>query len=381
MKDVFVVADNIFSPLGSTTAENLLSLNDYKSGVKTHGKLFSQPSVCNASLFAEDYFLEENNLEAFTRFEKMLVHSIEDALKESSVDIQNSRTIIVISSTKGNISLLETTPATSKRNHALAITTSAKKVADWFGNPNQPIVVSNACISGMAALLVAKRYIQSGRADHAIVTGADCITRFVYSGFEALQALSPGKCMPFVKHRSGINLGEAAATIILSKQPASGIQAVCISGGAISNDANHLTGPSRTGQELAMAIQKAMKEATLHPSQIGFVSAHGTATQYNDQMEANALSIVGLRDVPVNSLKGYFGHTLGAAGLLESVVTVSSMRDNIIFPTYGFQHHDDAIPLNVIEKMGHLTFSHALKIASGFGGCNAALVFSKCNNN
>ncbi|HRH66643.1 MAG TPA: beta-ketoacyl synthase N-terminal-like domain-containing protein [Bacteroidia bacterium] len=377
MKNVFVVADNIFSPLGATTVENVAALQAGRTGLRQHKNFMESSSDVFAALFS--YEDEQNCIGGgdFTRFEKILATSIKHALTGSAVDITDPATILVISSTKGNISMLEDVQPPEDRNKAIALTASAKKIAKWFGHPNAPVVVSNACISGLAALLVAKRLIQIGKADHAIVAGADLITRFVQSGFESFQALSPEVCKPFDKHRRGINLGEAAATIVLSVNPGSYQPAVCISGGSVSNDANHISGPSRTGEELALAIRKALKEAVLQPAQIDFISAHGTATMYNDEMEAKAFGIAGVAAAPVNSLKGYFGHTLGAAGLVESAITLSSMRENRMYPTFGFQHHDVSAPVNVCDRMENKELNHTLKTASGFGGCNAALVFSK----
>jgi len=380
MDNVYVVADNIFSPLGKTTAENYDALMEGKSGVRKHSNFPGSSSEVYASIFDQEQVDHAEVPADFTRFEKILALSIQAALVASDVDLRDARTVLVISSTKGNINMLEEEQTPEHLRHTVALTTSARKIADWFGHSGTPVIVSNACISGLAALLVGKRLIQAGIADHAVVAGADVITRFVQSGFESFQALSPEVCRPFDKDRKGINLGEAAATIVLSNKAGNNNPPLRLAGGSITNDANHLSGPSRTGEELAIAIRKALKEALVQPGEIGFVSAHGTATLYNDEMEAKAILLAGLTEVPVNSLKGYYGHTLGAAGLVESVITVSSMRENIIFPTYGFQHHGVSAPLHVVKHIEQAEISHALKTASGFGGCNAALVFSKCIN-
>src|SRR5678815_4436297 len=139
----------------------------------------------------------------------------------------------------------------------ISLAGSAEQIAAFFKHPNQPVVISNACISGTSALLFARRMILSGRYDHAIVSGADLITRFVLAGFESFLALSPEPCRPFDRRRKGINLGEAAATVVLTKKEAAPGD-IAISGGAVSNDANHISGPSRTGEELAIAIRKAL---------------------------------------------------------------------------------------------------------------------------
>ncbi|HMG11467.1 MAG TPA: beta-ketoacyl synthase N-terminal-like domain-containing protein, partial [Mucilaginibacter sp.] len=212
--------------------------------------------------------------------------------------------------------------------------------------------------------------------DHAVVTGADVISKFVLSGFQSFQAISPELCKPFDVNRNGINLGEGAATVILSAQKTSE-DSIQIIGGAVSNDANHISGPSRTGEELYFAIDKAMKSAGLQAGDIDLISAHGTATIYNDEMEAKAITLAGLQAVPVNSLKGFYGHTLGASGLIEAIISAQSLKQNLIIPTKGFKEQGDANPINVCSQLISKQLNSCLKIASGFGGGNAAIILTK----
>ena len=377
MKNVFVVADNIFSPLGFSTEENMRALEKEKTGVRRHVDFMSSGTDVFASLFDDSLKNKISEIPGFTKFENLLTASIAEALRGTEVRIDDPNTVLIISTTKGNISMLENFPVPEEIKAEISLSSSAKKIAKHFGNPNEPIVVSNACISGLAALLVGKRLIQSGKFQNAVVAGADLITRFVQSGFESFQAISAEVCKPFDSARSGINLGEAAATMVWSETPSDDRSSILLSGGAISNDANHISGPSRTGEELALAIRKAFADSSLDAFDIDFVSAHGTATVYNDEMEAKAFAISGLTEVPVNSLKGYYGHTLGAAGLVESVITINCMRENVLLPTYGFKNSGVSVALNICDKMQYAKINHALKTASGFGGCNAALVFSR----
>ena len=253
---------------------------------------------------------------------------------------------------------------------------SAKLVAEYFGFINQPIVVSNACISGILAMITGMRLIQSGQYENAVIAGADVISKFILSGFQSFQAISPVPCKPFDINREGISLGEGAATIILSLNQTNA-QDIKVMGGSVSNDANHISAPSHTGEELSQAIKKALDEAHISSSAIDFISAHGTATVYNDEMEAKAITLSNLQTVPVNSLKGYYGHTLGAAGLIESIVSVHSLKKNLFIPTFGFKEIGIPVPLNICTDLLPGNFKNCLKIASGFGGCNAAVVFSK----
>ncbi|MBV4356174.1 beta-ketoacyl-[acyl-carrier-protein] synthase family protein [Pinibacter aurantiacus] len=379
MPKVFVVADNIFSPLGSTTAENFSELLKGNSGVRRHSRteIFSEPFF--AAIFSEEKNKELNagiqNANAYTKFERLLIQSIKNALSLCEVDIQSASTAIIISTTKGNISLLENETVTEAMKAQLPLHYSAKVIANYFHNPNLPITISNACISGISALITAKRLIETDQFENVVVAGADVISSFIFSGFNSFQAISKQVCKPFDAERSGINLGEAAATIILSKHNKNAY--ATLDGGSVSNDANHISGPSRTGEELAIAIKKAMHEAGTKSDAIDFISGHGTATLYNDEMEAKAINIAGLQDVPVNSLKPYFGHTLGAAGILESVVALTTMKQNTIIPTQGFENIGVPVPVNVPNTITTKNINKILKIAAGFGGCNAALVLSK----
>jgi 3-oxoacyl-[acyl-carrier-protein] synthase-1 len=214
--------------------------------------------------------------------------------------------------------------------------------------------------------------------DNAVVTGGDILTEFVISGFNSFQALSPDPCKPYDLHRNGLSLGEACGTIVLTTDPAkSDKQKITVKGMSTTNDANHISGPSRTGEELAMAIRNAIKEADIQPSLIGYISAHGTATPFNDEMESKAFSLAGLQDVPLNSYKGYWGHTLGTAGVIESIAGIHSMKNDILFKSAGFTESGVPERINVIGENKKISFDHMLKTASGFGGCNAAIIFGK----
>lgn len=373
------MSDNIISPLGSTTEDNFYQLAQNKSAISHHTKpeFWVQPFY--ASLLSEEQNRNLDNADSaieYTKFEKLLINSITGAIKNTDVDLQHPDTVIVISTTKGNISLLETEINSSQLHERVSLYTSAKLVGEYFKNPNRPVVVSNACISGLMAMLTAKRLIQSGRFRHAVVAGADVISKFILSGFQSFQAVSDKPCKPFDIKRNGVTLGEAAGTVILSCEK-NGHHETMFASGAVSNDANHISGPSRTGEELCIAINKSLKEAGVNPEDIGFICAHGTATLYNDEMEAKAFSLANLETVPVNSLKGYYGHTLGAAGLIESIVSIHSLHQDKVLPTAGFELSGVTSNINICDKVQPAKRDAVLKTASGFGGCNAALVFKK----
>ncbi len=380
---VYIESDNIISPLGFTTGENFSALLECRSGIKFHkDKKYSQNDFYAAiidDIALDDHFSEIADPTGYTRFEKLCISSIAGALKQSSVDIESHRTVIILSTTKGNIDYLSETSETL--NPKVYLWNTAKFLKEYFKSRNDVLVVSTACISGISALLMGQRLIQSGIYDNAVVCGCDIFSSFVLSGFQSFQAISHSPCRPFDADRSGISLGEGCGTLILtnSKPEKSSIN-IRISGGAISNDANHISGPSRTGDGLTIAIDKAMGEAVFSPDVIDFISAHGTATPYNDEMEAIAFATSGLLKSSVNSLKGYFGHTLGAAGTIESIVTLESMRQNVVIKSIGYETSGVSQELNVAKSNIQTQLTHCLKTASGFGGGNAAIVFSKVEN-
>ncbi|WP_300602594.1 beta-ketoacyl synthase N-terminal-like domain-containing protein [Niabella sp.] len=374
MKKVFVLAQNIVSPLGNTAKENFEALSAGRTAVSVHNDASKSPVPFCAALMDPAFY--ENNA-SFTPFEALTAASMADVIRQADIDPAAPDTAWILSTTKGNIGLLETQPVTGELKKEVGLTVSARKISDYFGFKHPPLIVSHACISGTLAIITAKRMLEAGKYKTVVVAGADLITRFILSGFQSFHAVSDVLCKPFDANRNGINLGEAAASMVLSTTRPAGTDTVIISGGGVSNDANHISGPSRTGAELFMAIDHAMKEAEVAAAAIDFISAHGTATIYNDDMESRAINLAGLQTVPVNSLKGYYGHTLGAAGLLETVMGIESLHHQTIIPTLGFETPGTAEPIHVCSTLTKKPVYAFLKTASGFGGCNAAIVVQK----
>lgn len=370
---VYISSSNIYSPVGKTTAENFDSLVSGRTGVRKILDSRISKDAFYASLFEED-----PSIKGFSKFESILVSSIGEALLHAPIKPSSNRIVLILSSTKGNISLIESTHEADPEE--ISLFHSAKKIQQHFGFAQKPIVISNACISGILAMIVAKRLIESGEYDHAVVAGADVISAFILSGFQSFQAISSGPCRPFDVSRNGINLGEAAGTIVLTANPAfsNGIR---LAGGAVSNDANHISGPSRTGEELATAISRALAESGISSADVDFISAHGTATLYNDEMEAKAFHHAGVQHADVNSLKGFYGHTLGAAGLIEAIISIESLQLEKIIPTPGYSSPGTSVPVHVLTEVKQKPAHVCLKTGSGFGGCNAAVIFQKMISN
>jgi 3-oxoacyl-[acyl-carrier-protein] synthase-1 len=370
MRTVYVAADNIFSPLGKNTEANMAALRMGLSGIRQHHSDIS-PEPFYAALFSPGDIPADGSL---TAFEQIVFLSASAAMQKAGIHPSQGgiKTGFILSTTKGNISLIENLKDASFPEERISLNTSASLIAEKLGIQNEPLVVSHACISGLLAMITGMRLIQSGQYDQLAISGGDLITSFIYSGFRSFQAISALPCKPFDAARDGISLGEAAATVVLTAKQKPG--AIVLAGGSVSNDSNHISGPSRTGEELWLAISRAMAQAETRPEEIDFISAHGTATRYNDEMEAKAIHLASLENVPVNSFKGYYGHTLGAAGILESILTMQSMKENILIPTMGFSTPGTEKPVNIVNELKRATLHKCLKTASGFGGCNAAMV-------
>jgi 3-oxoacyl-[acyl-carrier-protein] synthase-1 len=380
---VYVVSDNIISPLGFTSEENFEHLKKMETGVKCweHSTLSNEP-VCAALIDSQRLdteFKKLNPTKEYTKLEELLILSIKDALRKSpDVNVSGHKTLIILSSTKGNIDLLDNATIGKFDKKRLFLWETGNIISEYFNNPNKPLIVSNACISGVLAIIMGKRLLESGKYDTIIVAGADIMTKFVMSGFQSFKAVSDSVCKPYDALRNGISLGEACGTIILSSNDElAGTDAIKVTGGASSNDANHISGPSRTGDGLLLAIEKTLKEAGMQPSDVDFISGHGTATLFNDEMESLAINDAHLQKTPMNSLKSYFGHTLGAAGIIEAVVGIHSMQSNTLIGTYNFNEPGVSGPINVIKETRKAEVNNCLKTAAGFGGCNAAILFEK----
>lgn len=375
MKDVFISQTNCITPLGFDVAANVANIEQGVSGIARYqhltklGMPFYAAMIDNRQL--NNAFAQITSSGDYSRLEKMMILALDPIVRSSNIPM-NRRTAFLLSTTKGNIAALEDANAPIEQAHLNRL---AKKVAGFFGFESEPIVVSNACVSGILAVAIAKRLIQAGMYDNAFIVAGDEVTEFVVSGFNSFQAMSDAPCRPYSKNRNGVTLGEAAAAVLVTSDP-SKAKAKIIGDGAI-NDANHISGPSRTGEGLFLSIKSALKEAHLDSTAIDYISAHGTATPFNDEMEAIAFNRVDLQKVPVNSFKGYYGHTLGASGLLEAVIGIASLENNKLFASLGYDESGVSEPINVIESNETTEIKRFLKTASGFGGCNTAVLFEK----
>ena len=379
----YIIADNIISPLGETSEENYLSVKAGRSGIRAY-----EPGTCNipegfyASLLFEDFetLALKSAQKAIANAQKNIENAQKDignaqkAIGKGQLELKGKRTAFILSSTKGNI----------EENISLA--DSARRIANQLGIDAKPIVVCNACISGLSALILGNRLIDSGLYDAAIVCGCDTPRQFILSGFQSLKALSPEPCRPFDMERMGLNLGEAAATLILSKNPIQG-NSWRMGDGFIRNDAFHISTPSKTADGLYLSLQRTLESFTKEISStckqidlkehLAFINAHGTATLFNDQMESVAIGRAGLSDLPANAYKSFWGHTMGAAGILETIISMKAIDDDTILGTRGFSELGVSGKMNICAENRPTDKKGFIKMLSGFGGCNATIWAAK----
>lgn len=361
----YIIADNIISPLGETSEENYLSVKAGRSGIRAY-----EPGTCNipegfyASLLFEDF-----ETLALKSAQKAIANALK-TMGNARLELKGKRTAFILSSTKGNI------------EENISLTDSAQRIASQLGIDSKPIVVCNACISGLSALILGNRLIDSGLYDAAIVCGCDTPRQFILSGFQSLKALSPEPCRPFDMERMGLNLGEAAATLILSKKTIQG-NSWRMGDGFIRNDAFHISTPSKTADGLYLSLQRTLESYTKEISStckqidmkahLAFINAHGTATLFNDQMESVAIGRAGLSDLPANAYKSFWGHTMGAAGILETIISMKAIDDDTILGTRGFSELGVSGKMNICAENRPTDKKGFIKMLSGFGGCNATI--------
>ncbi len=375
---IFASYNNIISGLGFSTDENYKAILNSELAVKKTILPFSTESFCVAKINEADlktHFSSFENTERYTKLEQLSILSIQDVMKQSGINPADEKTLLIYSTTKGNIDLLEKNNASHVDKNRMYLWSFANVLKQHFNFKHTPIVLSNACISGLLAIIIAKRYIDSGAFNNVIVCGGDILSEFTLSGFKSFNALSNEPSKPFDANRVGINLGEAVSTILITnnKALAKPYETQIISGFS-ANDANHISGPSRTGDGLFQCLNQL---GITNKNKIGFISAHGTATPFNDEMESIAIERANLSSVPVNSLKGYYGHTLGAAGVLETILSLESLKNQTLIKSEGFESLGVSGKISVIDSFEKKSFDSFIKTASGFGGCNAAALFSK----
>lgn len=367
-----VVSTNIVSPLGMSSQENWRAVMQGRSALRRLENYKGIPLPFVASVFTPEQ-VEELAVEGFTRFESLAIRSITEALTHTDLDAHGERTIFILSTTKADVEELGFVEERDGGYHRPAL--SAQRIAEHVGIGGGAIVCCNACISGVSAQILADRLISCGHYDNAVVCGADLVSSFTASGFLSFKSLSNEACRPFDADRQGLNLGEAAATIVFTRADSLRDGDWLFERGEMDNDAFHLSTPAPSGEGARKVLEAVMKGRD--DSELAFVSAHGTATMFNDQMESVAIEKAGLSSVPLTALKGWYGHTLGASGVLEVILGMMAVSESVVLPLRGFREIGVSGKVNLSPELRATDKNSFLKMISGFGGCNAAALYRR----
>ena len=311
-----------------------------------------------------------------------LIRSVTDLLINQISNVP-ADSLLITATTKAGIDNLE------KLKRGVAAVTNdilpsflSATIGKQLGLGGGSLNISAACASSTIAIAQGTALISSGTVESVLVCSADVITEFVFSGFSALQILSPFPCKPFDRNRAGLSLGEGASFLMLmnaNRAKRLGLsRKVSIAGFGVANDASHITAPDKNGSGLIKAISRAMKVANIENDAITGISAHGTGTIHNDLMELTAFrTVFSDRCPPIYSVKGCIGHTFGAAGGIEVALANKALLEQTIPPTVGLLHPEYGAECLVSSKPFSIRGDYILVTNSGFGGINAAIILKR----
>ena len=317
--------------------------------------------------------------------DSLVMQMLKPLLKKVSAIIPKDA-LLILATITGEIDILEKHVLSGKGNAAeSALSYLVNKVQCLSRIKSPGIIVSTACTSSSSAIAQAGAMIRSGKQDCVLIVACEIVSEFLFAGFSSLMALDKDTAQPFDKNRSGLSLGEAAGfVLVMSKERAIQERRYVIgeiAGWGLTNDADHMTAPSRDGSGLALAMRKALQSADISKDTVGCIAAHGTGTVYNDAMEMKAFkSVFASRAVPTYSIKGGIGHTMGAAGLVETVIALRSLREKLVPPTVNLLVADNVANGWVSTKSDTFEIPVTISINAGFGGVNSALVLKKGDN-
>lgn len=389
---VFVTGVGIISAIGNGTEETHSSLNGLRSGI---GPLTLFESVHDNIPVAEVKFSNSQlsamagvdpAVETYTRNTLLALIAARQAIRSPGRHVPASLEGCIMATTVGGMdyneryykSLLE-----GKYGDHLSVLDSAdctEKVAAHFGIRHHVTTISTACSSSANAIMLGARLIRNNRVSRVLVGGTDSLTKFTLNGFFALEILSPTGCRPFDSNRNGLTIGEGAAMLVLeSGETADPRNMLCeITGFANVNEAYHQTASSADGSGALLAMTKALESASLTPADIGYINAHGTGTEINDLSEGRAIDSLFRNGVPpVSSTKGFTGHTLGAAGAVEAVLSVLALKNQVAWPGLNFTQRMPELSFTPLSAVAPRPIRHVLSNSFGFGGNNTSLIFSK----
>jgi 3-oxoacyl-[acyl-carrier-protein] synthase II len=369
MKRVFLTAAGMVSGLGSTLTENWQRLQNGQTAIKPITYFDTSAIDYRLSSAVPDLRTEQTN-----NFVQELARR---AIKQIETVPQN--TFVIWTGIKGNAQYIES----GLTQDTLHLPRHYRHwIEERYATTAGGMEVNAACASSAVGVALGAQRIALGEQSSVLVCGADLASRFVHLGFSALKALTATAARPFDENRDGLVLGDGATALLLMDEQTAGINGFTklaeISGWGISNDANHITGPARDGIGLILSIRQALEMAALDPEEVQALCAHGTATRYNDGMELTAVeTLFGSRRFPVFSVKGSIGHTLGAAGGIETALSAWALKHKTVLPTVGLQEAEERAKGRVSAEPQIFEGENILTTNSGFGGVNAALLLRK----
>jgi len=398
MGRVVVTGMGMITAIGNTVAENLESLIQRKHGVGpiTHletslkGELpAAEIGLSNKELAA---YASLGNAELFTRTTMLGIIAATEAYKQSMGRYKisdSSRTALVSSTTVGGMDKTEKyyRDYLAGGEYSFLVNThncsdSSMRISDHLGLRQFNTTISTACSSSLNAILFGAKLIKHGLADRVIAGGTDALSKFTLNGFNTLMILDKNHCRPLDATRTGLNLGEGAAYIVLESEKEAlkhGKEIFCeITGYANANDAFHQTASSPDGYGPYLSMKQALDMSGVDLSEVGYINAHGTGTDNNDLTEGLAIErIFGEKIPPVSSTKPYTGHTLAAAGVVETVYSILALNKQVLFPNLNFSQRIEELSFEPVTELTEAEIGHVVTNSFGFGGNDSSLVLSK----
>jgi 3-oxoacyl-[acyl-carrier-protein] synthase-1 len=397
MSRILITGYGSISAIGDNVEEAFHSLKEKKTGVAPiqvleteHKNEFLLAEVKHSNDALAKQLGIDNKNRTYTRTSLLAMIGAKEAYQHAGLDKNTDlRTGVISANTGGGMDTTEQFYKSDMHDQIVdfAIThscsDSTEKIAELLNIKQFTSTISTACSSSANAIMHGARLIKSGRLDRVIVGGVDSLSKFTLNGFNTLMILDKQFCQPWDENRRGLNLGEASAYIVLESEASVKMSNKAVygelAGYANANDAYHQTASSPEGYGATLAMTQALEAAKLKPEHISYINVHGTGTANNDQSEGSALRNVFKSDVPpFSTTKAYTGHTLGAAGSIEAIISLLSIQNKMIFPCLNIENPIEEFDFKPeTELRTEIEIDHVLSNSFGFGGNNTTLIFSK----
>jgi 3-oxoacyl-[acyl-carrier-protein] synthase-1 len=395
-KKVAITGMGIISSIGTTVGENYNALLQNTPGISVISNIKTRHAtniMVGEIKLTNEELVKQLNLPAsnnYSRTAMLGVLAAKQAIADANIkNITDCKTGLISATSVGGMDMTEKYyyDYFTEKEHQKYIDghhggDATQKIAQQLGITDFVTTISTACSSSANAIMLGARLIKAGKLDRVVVGGADCLSKFTINGFKTLMILSDTYCTPFDENRKGLNLGEAAAFLVLESDEIVRKQnkkvLAYVSGYGNANDAFHQTASSENGEGATLAMQKAFKVAGILPEQIDYINAHGTATSNNDLSESKAIQRVFGSDIPdLSSTKSFTGHTLAAAAAIEAVYAILALQHQVVFPNLNFKTAIKETGIVPISKLKEKNIQHVLSNSFGFGGNCSTLIFSK----